>query len=140
MLCNRMATVRSVRGKLAPNRGRLARDVSLGDVREEAASLRRAVRAGRDPVHERRSAKRSSLTFEDAAEKVHAARKGHWRNGKHAEQWLSALRTHCFPTIGKTPVGEVQAADVLKVLTPIWLKKPETARRVRQRIGVTALR
>jgi integrase len=33
-------------------------------------------------------------------------------------------------------VGDVQAADVLKVLVPIWLTKPETARRVRQRIGI----
>ena len=32
------------------------------------------------------------------------------------------------------PVREIQAHDVLRVLDPIWLTKPETARRVRQRI------
>ena len=106
------------------------------DAREEAATLRRAARSGRDPTAERRSVKHVRLTFAEAAEKVHAARKDQWRNGKHVEQWITTLRTYAFPLIGKTPVGQVQAADVLRVLTPIWLTKPETARRVRQRIGV----
>ncbi len=33
-------------------------------------------------------------------------------------------------------MGHITSADVLGVLTPIWTDKPETARRVRQRIGV----
>ena len=33
------------------------------------------------------------------------------------------------------PASEVTTADVLAILTPIWHDKPETARRVRQRIG-----
>ena len=33
-------------------------------------------------------------------------------------------------------VGHITSSDVLAVLTPIWTDKPETARRVRQRIGV----
>ena len=33
------------------------------------------------------------------------------------------------------PVSDVTTADVLTILTPIWHDKPETARRVRQRIG-----
>ncbi len=33
------------------------------------------------------------------------------------------------------PVSEVTTADVLAVLEPIWHEKPETARRVRQRIS-----
>ena len=32
------------------------------------------------------------------------------------------------------PVHRIQQADVLRVLEPIWTTKPETARRVRQRI------
>jgi hypothetical protein len=35
---------------------------------------------------------------------------------------------------GSLPVDQVQTPEVLKALSPIWLKKPETARRVRQRI------
>jgi hypothetical protein len=32
-------------------------------------------------------------------------------------------------------VSDVTTADVLAVLSPIWTEKPETAARVRQRIG-----
>ena len=45
------------------------------------------------------------------------------------------MREYAFPRLGKRPVGEITTADVLAVLTPIWHDKPETARRVRQRIG-----
>jgi integrase len=113
-----------------------AREVTLLDARQQAALMRREARAGRDPAEQRRAAKRALLTFEAAAEQVHATRQNHWRNAKHQGQWISTLRMYAFPTIGKMPVGDVQAADVLKILTPIWLTKPETARRVRQRIGV----
>ena len=39
------------------------------------------------------------------------------------------------PRIGSRPVSEVSSADVLAVLTPIWHVRPDTARRVRQRIS-----
>ena len=40
-----------------------------------------------------------------------------------------------FPRLGKRPVDSIASADVLAVLTPIWHELPETAKRVRQRIG-----
>lgn len=40
-----------------------------------------------------------------------------------------------LPQIGGTPVDQIDTADVLRVLAPIWLTKPENARRVRQRVG-----
>ena len=58
-----------------------------------------------------------------------------WRNPKHARDWPRSLRAYAFPRIGAMPVSEVTTADILAVLTPIWHDKPETARRVRQRIG-----
>ena len=39
-----------------------------------------------------------------------------------------------FPRIGNRPVSEVNSADVLEILTPIWHVKAKTARAVRQRI------
>ena len=39
-----------------------------------------------------------------------------------------------FPRIGKVPVSEVTSADVLEILTPLWHRKAETARRVRLRL------
>ena len=39
-----------------------------------------------------------------------------------------------FPRIGSRPVSEVDSADVLAVLTPLWHVKTRTARTLRQRI------
>ena len=109
--------------------------VSLAEAREEARRLRRIARAGGDPLAGRR-AERECPTFEEAARKVHAAQvEGHARNAKHRAQWINSLRDYAFPHIGARPVREVEQADVLRVLAPIWTEKPETARRVRQRIG-----
>ena len=43
---------------------------------------------------------------------------------------------HVFPFIESRRVDSITPADVLKVLNPIWLDKPETARRVLQRMRV----
>jgi integrase len=40
-----------------------------------------------------------------------------------------------FPHFGKKRIDEVASSDILYALSPIWLSKPETARRVKQRIG-----
>ena len=74
-------------------------------------------------------------TFSAAAEQVFEEHKGSWRNDKHAAQWITTLRTHAFPVIGSRPVDQIEAPDILQVLGPIWLTKPETARRVRQRMA-----
>jgi integrase len=66
---------------------------------------------------------------------VHRDRSAAWRNSKHAAQWLSTLSQYAFPVFGSRRVDHIDTPDVLRVLSPIWLTKPETARRVRQRIG-----
>jgi integrase len=48
---------------------------------------------------------------------------------------LNTLERYAFPTLGSLDVNAVDAAAIEKVLMPIWLSKPETARRVKQRIG-----
>ena len=58
-----------------------------------------------------------------------------WRNAKHARDWPRSLRAYAFPRIGAVPGSDMTTADALAVLTPIWHDNPETARRVRQRIG-----
>jgi integrase len=44
------------------------------------------------------------------------------------------METYAFPIIGSAPVANIDANDVLRVLSPIWFEKPETARRVLQRM------
>lgn len=108
--------------------------VSLQEARETALENRKLARAGGDPLQAKREAQ-AILTFEEAARKVHELHRPTWRNAKHAAQFISTLETYAFPVMGRVQVSDMTTADVLGVLTPIWLTKPETARRVRQRIG-----
>ena len=57
-----------------------------------------------------------------------------WSSPKHVEQWATTLATYAYPVIGSMQVEDIGSGDVLSVLTPIWTEKPETARRLRQRI------
>jgi integrase len=110
--------------------------VSLAEAREEATRLRKIARDGGDPIAERRKARSTAPTFQEAARSVHAAHAANWRNEKHAAQWISTLEEYVFAVFGSYRVDQVDTPEVLRALSPIWLTKPETARRVRQRIGV----
>lgn len=109
--------------------------VSLADARNRAMANRVLAREGGNPLQAKKEAD-GVLSFEEAARKVYEIRKPSWSNAKHAAQFISTLETYAFPKIGEIKVGAVTTADVLEVLLPFWLEKPETARRVRQRIGV----
>lgn len=74
-------------------------------------------------------------TFSDAAKLVHEEHKVAWKNGKHQAQWIKTLETCAFPTLGDKLVSEIKGPAIRDTLSPIWLTNPETARRVRQRIG-----
>lgn len=108
--------------------------VSLAEARAKALENRKLARLGGDPLQAKREAQ-AVLTFEEAARKVHALHKPTWKNEKHAAQFLATLETYAFPKLGRLKVQDVTTGDVLAVLMPIWTTIPETARRVRQRIG-----
>ena len=104
--------------------------VTLSAARAKARTKSRAAPVRRQPRTP------AAPTFEDTAMQVIALRRPTWSSDRHAEQWLESLTNHAFPTIGDKPVNEITTADVLLVLTPIWTALPETATRVRQRMGV----
>lgn len=108
--------------------------VSLKEARTQAFANRRIARAGGDPLADKRRAK-GAPTFAEAAAAVVEQKRSGWRNPKHAQDWPASLERFAFPRFGQRPVSEVTSADVLGVLAPIWHEKPETARRVRHRIG-----
>ncbi len=116
--------------------GSAGRDgVSLALAREAATAARDAVRAGRDPIEERRAvvAPVRIWTFGEVADEFVSALSPQWRNEKHRAQWSMTLKAYAAP-LRPMPVADVATADVLAVLQPIWQAKPETASRLRGRI------
>lgn len=129
-------------------RGR-AREMGLGslstfglaDARAKAAECRRLVYEGVDPIEARRTERAKvmaetarSLTFKECTEQYLAAHRGGWRNAKHAAQWSTTVKTYADPVIGALPVQRIDTALVMKIVEPLWSKKPETAARLRGRI------
>jgi integrase len=112
------------------------KSLTLTEAREKARIGRELAKAGINPATEWRHEEVVVPTFREAAEQYHAQVSKGWRNGKHGDQWLNTLKSYAFPQIGGFSVDAIDAAAVQRVLTPIWLTKGETARRVRQRIGV----
>ena len=106
--------------------------IGLAEARALALANKALVTAGRDPLAERHRA--NVPTFREAAKKVYQANLPRWRSGKHTVNWWRSLERHAFPVIGDVKVDRIRRSDVLAVLEPIWTLRPETARRVRQRI------
>ena len=107
--------------------------VPLAKAREQALANRILARSGGDPLSEKRRVQ-GVPTFAEAAQRVLEQKRGGWRGRWHAQNWWRSMERYAFPRIGTRPVSEVNTADVLEILTPIWHVKAETARAVRQRI------
>ena len=115
--------------------------VTLAEARERAKQCRTLLLEGRDPLDARAATKVADslerakmLTFDQCAAAYIAVHRTGWKNAKHAAQWESTLATYAAPVIGTLPVSDIDTALVVKVLTPIWHSKTETATRLRGRI------
>lgn len=107
-------------------------DVSLAQARQLAAKARTLKALGKNPIIERSQSK--LMTFRACAERYIADKRAGWTNRKHAEQWSSSLERYVHGRMGQLSVNLIDTALVVATLRPIWLSKPETARRVRSRI------
>ena len=119
--------------------------VGLAEARQFASDARRKLSDGVDPIDARAAAEKAAKlakasaqvnTFRSVAERYVSAHEESWRNPKHRAQWRSTLDTYAYPVLGDMPVRDIATDDVLRVLRPIWSKKPETASRLRGRIEV----
>lgn len=112
--------------------------VGLKQAREDAREYRAKVLRGEDPraerIAKRQALARPRLTFRAAAAEYIGSMRAGWKNAKHADQWTNTLETYAGPIIGSMPVADVDLAQVVAVLKPIWQTKTETASRVRGRI------
>jgi integrase len=107
---------------------------SLSDGRKEAADLRSRAKTGEDIVESRRAEKRITPTFEEAAKTVHGSLSETFNSDQHALNWFRSLENHVFPVFGSKTVDEIDTADVLRALKPIWTSTPDTSRRTLRRI------
>ncbi|MCQ3804224.1 MAG: tyrosine-type recombinase/integrase [Acidimicrobiia bacterium] len=104
--------------------------VTLAEARLRALRNRQAIEEGRHPRT------RNTPTFQEATEKVIQLHTPKWKPGGLSEgHWRSTLGTYAHPRLGNRQVDQITSADIMACLTPIWHKKPETARRVKQRIS-----
>lgn len=119
--------------------------ITLADARDQASELRLKIKRGIDPIVEKQDAllkaraaaqarRIAQVTFRHAAKAYLDANEVSWRNAKHRQQWKNSLETYVYPIVGDMPVAQVETSQILEILEPIWLNKPETASRVRGRI------
>lgn len=113
--------------------------VTLAQARALAAETRIMIAEGSDPLEVKKNelpkkVAKAAKTFDQVAADYIAAQRPGWKNAKHAQQWENTLATYVSPIIGSLPPAEVTTEHVLKILTPIWNTKKETASRVRNRI------
>lgn len=116
-------------------------DVLLAEARIKAAECRRLRVENVDPLEiknqerlKRQIAERGQTSFRDCAEAYVKLHEVSWRNPKHRLQWRNTLATYVYPFIGDAAIAKIDVPDVLEVLEPIWLTKPETASRIRGRL------
>ena len=115
--------------------------VTLAMAREAAREARDLVRRGIDPIEAAKEAREAlkvtptvTYTVQAAAEAYIAAHEASWKNAKHRDQWTATLKNYAYPVMGKLDVAAIELPHVMRVLEPIWLKKTETAKRLRGRI------
>ncbi|MEW8287617.1 MAG: Arm DNA-binding domain-containing protein [Candidatus Thiodiazotropha endolucinida] len=111
-------------------------NVPLAEAREKMADCRKLIRKGIDPRHQTKvnDDNENIPSFRECSESFIKDKRSEWKNVKHVEQWKSTLATYAYPIIGDLPVNQVDLEEILKILSPIWEVKTETASRLRGRI------
>ena len=96
----------------------------MDEAREAAFNNRRVIKAGGDPLEDKRRA--AKPTFEAAAMETLETLRSTWRNGKTETHWIRTMEIYVYPAIGNKRIDRIDRADVLNILTPLWTDKHET--------------
>jgi integrase len=114
--------------------------VGLAEARAAALAQRKLLHAGQDPITARSADKLArradaakTQTFADAAEAYIRAQEKGW-SAKHANEWRVTIDKYINPIVGKLAVAAVDTGLIRRALDPLWEKRPETGRRVLDRI------
>jgi integrase len=114
--------------------------VSLSEARKAADRARSTLAANRDPIAERDRLRRQEgkvgQSLNEVTNDCFEARKAELKDDGSAGRWLSPLKIHVLPKIGKVPVREIDAPMLRDVLSPIWHSKADTARKALNRMNI----
>jgi len=115
--------------------------LSIADARLRAQKARDELDKGINPAATRNAAKTkkiekaaTKITFKEFAISCIEIKRAEWTNRKHGDQWENTLREYAYPVIGNKALDEIDTEDILKILTPLWTSRTETASRLRGRI------
>jgi integrase len=115
-------------------------EISLADARERRAHARKVLAAGNDPGEVKKEAKRQdnvkqTNAFEIIAKEWFEQRVNGW-TPSYSVRLLRQIETHILPKLGKRPVAEIMAPEVLGMLRVIEGRGTlETAHRMMQITG-----
>ncbi|WP_313473003.1 tyrosine-type recombinase/integrase [Brevundimonas sp.] len=111
-------------------------EVTLAEAREAARQAKGLARTGTDPIEARKAAAGAAVlipTLGEAADSLITDLAPGWRSAKTAAHWRRSLQIHAKAVSSKR-IDRITTEDVLVVLRPLWVTKPETAAIVRQRL------
>ena len=111
------------------------RDVTLAEARHAASQARALVRAGRNPIEERKAAASaiSGATFGEIADEYFASKQSEYRNDKYRSMVQKALTVDLL-NLRPLAFDVIDTETILRILKPVWVETPETAKRLREKI------
>ena len=109
--------------------------VSLKKARDQARAFQASLASGEDPWTDKKKDKAAAKvpTFGEFADAFISEQAEGFRNAKHVAQWKMTMKVYA-KRLRSMQVDKIDTADVLAVLKPIWIDKPETAKRTQGRI------
>jgi integrase len=111
--------------------------VTLAAARVKADEVRTILGRGGDPFKDmvERQRQVKPATFGQIADEYIDTMKSKWRGRSTEAAWRRMASTYA-KALRKIPIAEVDTDAIVRVLRPIWSIKPETASKVRERIGL----
>jgi len=114
--------------------------VSLAEARAKRDEAKRTLAAGLDPAMQRDISRHAQIvaaqnTFETVAREWHEMQRGTW-SVDHAHRVMDRLEKDVFPHLGRRPISEISAPELLAVIRRIESRGAlETSRKTHQTCG-----
>ena len=107
-------------------------EVSIAAARVDREKWVAVLQSGLDPISERTrrlAAVGDGPTLQELVEMVFESRKAGLRGERERGRWMSPLRMHVLPKLGKRKVVKIYQTDIRDAIAPIWRKKTRPRRK-----------